>query len=82
MTMRYFRKLPVIIGAEQWFPGKRVEGVCENSLCASYAHIHTLEGVIAVSYGDWVIRGVKGEHYPCRDDIFKLTYEPVEDING
>ena len=35
----------------------------------------TLEGVMAVSPGDWIIRGVKGELYPCRADIFELTYE-------
>lgn len=39
--------------------------------------IHTLEGVITASPGDWVIRGVQGEFYPCKPDIFEATYEPV-----
>lgn len=39
--------------------------------------IETLEGVMKVSPGDWVIRGIKGEFYPCKPDIFEQTYEPV-----
>ncbi len=37
----------------------------------------TLEGVYKVSWDDWIIRGVKGELYPCKPDIFELTYEPA-----
>lgn len=40
--------------------------------------IGTLEGKITASPGDWIIRGVKGELYPCKPDIFEATYEPVE----
>lgn len=39
--------------------------------------IFTLEGKMHASVGDWIIRGVKGEMYPCKDEIFRLTYEPV-----
>lgn len=39
--------------------------------------IHTLEGDMTASVGDWIICGVKGEHYPCRPDIFAATYEEV-----
>jgi hypothetical protein len=39
--------------------------------------IGTLEGNLDVSWGDWIIQGVKGEIYPCRDDIFVATYEPA-----
>ena len=39
--------------------------------------IRTLEGTMTASPGDWIIRGVKGELYPIRDDIFRETYEPV-----
>lgn len=39
--------------------------------------ITTLEGALTVSDGDWIIRGVKGELYPCKPDIFAATYEPV-----
>ncbi len=38
-------------------------------------HCRTLEGELVISVGDWIIKGVKGEFYPCRDDIFKLTYQ-------
>jgi hypothetical protein len=39
--------------------------------------IHTLEGDMTASVGDWIIRGVKGEFYPCKPDIFEATYERV-----
>ena len=39
--------------------------------------IFTLEGTMEASAGDWIIRGVRGEHYPCKPDIFEATYEPV-----
>ena len=39
--------------------------------------IRTLEGDMVVSNGDWIIRGVKGEYYPCKPDIFVATYEPI-----
>jgi hypothetical protein len=39
--------------------------------------IHTLEGVMEASPGDWIIKGIKGEYYPCKPDIFAATYEEV-----
>lgn len=39
--------------------------------------IHTLEGTMRASNGDWIIRGVKGELYPCKPDIFAATYDPA-----
>jgi hypothetical protein len=39
--------------------------------------IKTLEGTMMVSVGDWIIKGIKGELYPCKPDIFDATYEPV-----
>lgn len=42
-----------------------------------YLVIKTLEGNMDVTPGDWIIRGVKGELYPCKPDIFKATYEPA-----
>ena len=41
--------------------------------------IPTLEGIMGASEGDWIIKGVKGELYPCKNDIFEATYEPVEE---
>jgi hypothetical protein len=40
--------------------------------------IHTLSGEHVVKWGDWIIRGVKGELYPCKDEIFRSTYDKVE----
>jgi hypothetical protein len=40
--------------------------------------IPTLEGTMTASVGDWIIKGVKGEFYPCKPDIFEATYEAVE----
>lgn len=40
-------------------------------------HINTLEGEMTASPGDWIIKGVKGEFYPCKPDIFAVTYEAV-----
>jgi len=44
--------------------------------------IFTLEGKMSASPGDWIIRGVAGEFYPCKSDIFKATYEPVSTSGG
>ena len=41
--------------------------------------ISTLEGVLRVEWNDWIIKGVKGELYPCKPDIFEQTYEKVEE---
>ena len=44
--------------------------------------IPTLEGVMTASPGDWIIRGVQGEFYPCKPDIFDATYEPVSEVSA
>ena len=44
-------------------------------------YIHTLEGEMHVSVGDWVIKGIKGEFYLCKPDIFEATYEAVEEAH-
>lgn len=46
--------------------------------CIKKPAIATLEGWHEVTPGDWIITGVKGEHYPCKPDIFEATYEKVE----
>lgn len=85
-----FRKKPVVIEAEQFnsatrplpFSG-RGDPCCfddeRGTRAQSYWYVQTLEGPLAISEGDWIIRGVKGEFYPCKPDIFEATYEPVED---
>lgn len=55
------------IGAQYW----------EEAETPPYLLIDTLEGQMMVSPGDWIIKGVKGEFYPCKPDIFEATYEPV-----
>ena len=42
-------------------------------------HIKTLEGVMLARYGDWIIKGIQGELYPCKSEIFAETYEGVDD---
>lgn len=42
-------------------------------------YIHTLEGKYKADIGDYIIKGVKGEFYPCKPDIFELTYDPIYD---
>ena len=75
--MPYFEKKPIIVKAEQWYPDKPVEGVYEWNEYG-YGGIDTLEGPMIVSPGDWIITGIKGEKYPCKLDIFALTYKLVE----
>lgn len=51
----------------------------EISTYDNYCLIETLEGTIRAERGDWIIRGIKGELYPCKPDIFEMTYEKVDD---
>lgn len=62
--MPKFRKKPVVIEAVQLT--RRVQ-------------IETPEGTMTGNPGDWLITGVNKEQYPCKDDIFQRTYEPVEE---
>lgn len=57
--------------------GKMLCKHCGNSM-RQHGWIDTLEGGHIVCPGDWVITGVKGEHYPCKPDIFAATYEPAD----
>ena len=81
--MGKYRKKPVVIEAVV-FNGNNhkevevfIEGNYDNTL--NYPNIKTLEGIMMVSEGDYVIKGIKGEFYPCKPDIFKKTYEKVEE---
>ena len=78
-----FRKKPVIIDAEQFIPpgskmGFAPDGVYIDIKSKTGFSINTLEGKHEVTSGDWIITGVKGEKYPCKPDIFEMTYEKVE----
>lgn len=72
-----FRKKPVVIEATQWFKQGDHHAVEYDPADGCY-FIRTLEGPMTVTVGDWIITGVKGEHYPCKPDIFEMTYERVE----
>ncbi len=78
--MPKFRKKPVVIEANRFDPAEEPwHGVFLAEGCPTGYRIHTLEGVHDVTPGDWVITGVKGERYPCKPDIFEMTYDPVSD---
>lgn len=82
--MAKFRKKPVVIEAWQWtramhegrepWPPAPVTAIDDAP-----PFIRTLEGDMIVSVGDWIIKGVKGEFYPCKPDIFAATYEAADD---
>jgi len=77
-----FRKKPVVIEATQWFKDGDHWAVARYEShdpdMKGHGWIKTLEGGHIVTPGDWIITGVKGEHYPCKPDIFEATYERVE----
>jgi hypothetical protein len=84
-TVSYFRKKPVVIEA-MIYDGTNADdikrftqGACYTNLNgASYRFmIRTREGEHVASVGDYIIKGVKGEFYPCKPDIFAATYKPV-----
>ena len=79
--IKKFRKKPVTIEAIQW-TGKNLSEI-DNFVGRSIANkgtiliIHTLEGDMEASIDDYIIKGVNGEFYPCKPDIFAKTYEEV-----
>lgn len=86
--LKKYRKKPVIIEAFRfgfedepyWF----IEYCEDNDVFirrgswGGFCYINTIEGKMKAEIGDYVIKGVKGELYPCKPDIFELTYEEVE----
>lgn len=88
--MPRFRKRPVEVEAIQWrgdnfeeidrWAGwKVISRYPDGGRLGRQISILTLEGAMEASVGDWIVRGVKGEFYPCKPDIFDLTYECVPD---
>jgi len=78
-----FRKKPVIVEAVQFTGTKEnyaeILRFCPRATILSEClFIKTLEGNYRADYGDWIIRGIKGEFYPCEPDIFEATYEEVK----
>lgn len=81
-----YRKKPVVIEAMQWDGTlDSASQIAEAFNVASAWHvghsleIPTLEGTMKASPGDYIIKGIIGEYYPCKPSVFEMTYEPVED---
>ena len=86
-----FRKKPIVIEAHQ-HDGESIKQSWPEWLRVAYAkgevyeggksfgdlYIKTLEGIMAVNKDDWIIQGVKGEIYPCKPDIFGMTYDRID----
>jgi hypothetical protein len=90
MTDMQFRKKPVVIEARQLIDDLRNHteiatwitvngGDVDVPFAEPCLFIATMEGRMRADIGDWVIKGVKGEFYPCKPDIFEATYEAVGD---
>lgn len=87
MTARRYRKKPVVVEAAGPITVDNVADIArwadadywgpESPMPAIF--VETLEGEMRADLGDWIIRGVQGEFYPCKPDIFAATYEPAED---
>ena len=85
--MPMFRKKPVVIEAKQFTDKSKdqVHNWVRGNTSADFEDgipvlkIQTLEGIMTTRFGDWVIKGVNGEFYPCKPDIFEKTYEIVQE---
>ena len=85
--MSHYRKKPVTVEARRLpqaledfhrdFLAELAEW-CGGVISGHALTIRTLEGDMTAMPGDWIIRGVQGEFYPCKPDIFEQTYEPAE----
>lgn len=90
--MKQYRKKPIIIQAVKFETNNEPDDKNMNEICkiinqgsdlpaASHngtsIFINTLEGVMRAEVGDYIIKGIKGEFYPCKPDIFEQTYEIV-----
>lgn len=81
--VRQYRKKPIVIEAIQYdgFHTGKIRDFCgskvQEPLGKIFLEIITLEGVMKADPGDYIIRGVNGEYYPCKPDIFVKTYDLV-----
>lgn len=81
--MRYQTK-PVEIEAVQ-YTGDNLDEVlsfCGHAHYDGEFYIPTLEGVMRAAPGDYIIKGLRGEFYPCKPDVFEMKYEPVDDSDS
>jgi len=86
--VKKYRKKPVVIESIQFIPENDREIhewlSCKHNFGLNladtpYLKIQTLEGDMIVSRKDWIIKGINGEFYPCKPDIFEQTYEEIEE---
>lgn len=81
--IKKYRKKPVEIEAVQWTGNnlaelRKMDGFDMRHVCFDgVLKIATLEGIMTASIGDYIIKGVQGEFYPCKPDIFEQTYDEV-----
>lgn len=91
-TFQLFRKKPVVIEAalfdgtvergdaiSQWAALFGVGILVQTLDACTTLHVETLEGTMQASKGDFIIRGVRDEFYPCKPDIFNATYDPIQE---
>ena len=86
-----YRKKPVVIEAVEFLDtteriAELSDFITDQDLRIDYSDtsnpklkLQTLEGTVTASVGDYIIKGINGEFYPCKPDIFKKTYDPIED---
>jgi hypothetical protein len=84
MTKQY-RTQPMIVEAMQWTRNndkeiKRFLGKSVSMLGSGIALIDNLNGSVIAAHGDYIIKGVNGEFYPCKPDIFAKTYQDIEKV--
>jgi hypothetical protein len=91
--MAKYRKKPVEIEAVQFRGNGDIpelelsmidsdtDWICTEcgKVASDHGNVKTLEGFHIACPGDWIITGIKGEHYPCKPDIFEMTYDKVDD---
>jgi len=83
--MQKFRKKPIVVEATKFMGGFSYDEMTVEwdgfndavSLVNGFLRIQTLEGIMFANVGDYIIKGINGEFYPCKPDIFDKTYEPI-----
>jgi hypothetical protein len=82
--MTFYRKKPIIVDAVRWTGSnwdemeqlsRNCNKDCEIVVDNDGMSIVTMEGIMDINIGDWVIRGIDSELYPCKDDVFRKTYD-------
>lgn len=82
--IKQYKKRPIPIKAVQWEGEENLdevlkfcEGCAEWKMTLNFLLVHTLEGTMRADIGDYIVKGVDGEFYPCKASIFEKTYEEI-----